>query len=85
MDIKNMDLDKIRQVFFDYWSLRAQTYSDDMSKLDFRDDWKAELKNRIDQQFPGRDPGSIKVLELCWYPGGAWLLRNRHRPGPGNA
>ena len=65
MDIKNMDLDKIRQVFSDYWSLRAQTYSDDMSKLDFRDDWKAELKNRIDQQFPGRDPGSIKVLELA--------------------
>ena len=40
-----MDLQKIRQVFSDYWSVRAQTYSDDMSSIDLRDDWKAELKS----------------------------------------
>mgnify|MGYP004633536447 FL=1 len=60
-----MDLQKIRQVFSDYWSVRAQTYSDDMSSIDLRDDWKAELKSRIQQQFPARAPESIRVLELA--------------------
>lgn len=61
----SMDLNRIRQVFSDYWSIRAQTYSDDMSKLDFRNDWKAELRNRIEYQFPGKASERIKVLELA--------------------
>lgn len=61
----NLDFEKIRQTFTDYWSIRAQTYSDDMSKIDFRDDWKAELKQRITNHFPGKAPGSIRVLELA--------------------
>ena len=61
----NLDLEKIKKTFTDYWSLRAQTYSDDMSKIDFRDDWKRELKQRIEGHFPGKDPGSIRILELA--------------------
>lgn len=61
----NLDLEKIKKIFTDYWSLRAQTYSDDMSKIDFRDDWKSELKQRIEGHFPGKAPGSIRVLELA--------------------
>lgn len=61
----DMDLNKIKQVFSDYWSMRAQTYSDDMCRIDRREDWKTELKQRVDQRFPGRKPGDIRVLELA--------------------
>ena len=36
-----------------------------MSSIDLREDWKAELKSRIQQQFPARAPESIRVLELA--------------------
>ena len=61
----NMELSNIQKVFSDYWSVRAQTYSDDMSKIDMRDEWKVEFIRRIGQHFPDRAPGDIKVLELA--------------------
>lgn len=61
----NMELSNIQKVFSDYWSMRAKTYSDDMSKIDMRDEWKAEFIRRIGQRFPDRAPGDIKVLELA--------------------
>ena len=62
---KELDLKKIRQVFSDYWSKRAQTYSDDMTKIDMRDAWKAELKQRIEDRHHGKKPQEIRVLELA--------------------
>jgi ubiquinone/menaquinone biosynthesis C-methylase UbiE len=59
------DLKTIQQVVTDYWTLRAQTYSDDMTAIDMRQAWKEDLQRRVESCWPEKKPEEIKVLELA--------------------
>lgn len=59
------NINTIRQVFSEYWSVRAPSYSEEMRSIDKRDEWKAELQKRVESCHPQKRPGEIKVLELA--------------------
>jgi ubiquinone/menaquinone biosynthesis C-methylase UbiE len=60
-----MDINTIKQVFSEYWSIRALSYSEEMSSMDKRDEWKSELQQRIESCYPEKKPDEIKILELA--------------------
>lgn len=65
-------MENLKEEIHAYWTDRASGYSE-YNRQELADErrtkWNHALLSRIEQHFPGKDPGEIKVLDIGTGPG----------------